>query len=239
MIRLCFFYVLTVHAELYVSTEWNTNGHCYGNDANATLSVDHCQRQVASYISEEVVAPGDYAPQYRTTIIRKFNHTIATCAGKAGSKLKWKTSNATVDVVECTNCSRLELPLVLRENEFTSFTCHAEDVDEPARFPDNDDFDLSWFECCNGKTFVFTKQREDTIIRPLPEAKPLIPEESLDQMLYGTLTGFGLFVVIVVGCWILIQHVEREKAKKKKAEQEAAKKRKKEKDTDSNSDDIV
>lgn len=144
---------------------------------------------------------------------------------------------------------------MLRENEFTSFTCHAEDVDEPARFPDNDDFDLSWFECCNGKTFVFTKQREvhanlividsikiwckDTIIRPLPEAKPLIPEESLDQMLYGTLTGFGLFVVIVVGCWILIQHVEREKAKKKKAEQEAAKKRKKEKDTDSNSDDIV
>ena len=149
---------------------------------------------------------------------------------------------------------RLELPLVLRGNEFTSFTCHAEDVDElpSVRFPDNDDFDVSWFECCNGKTFVFTKQREvnthwfpfkiyllkSSIIRPPPEAKPLIPEESLDQMLYGTLTGFGLFIVIVVGCWILMQHVERKKANKKRTEQEVAKKRKKN-PSDSKSDDVV
>ena len=38
-------------------------------------------------------------------------------------------------------------------------------------------------------------------------------------MLYGTLTGLGLFLVIVVFCWILMQKVESDKRKKKQAEQ--------------------
>ena len=131
MIRLCFFYVLTVHAELFISTEWNTNGHCYGNDANATLrynkwvlvvvvsrqvkikinSVDHCQRQVASYISEEVVAPGDYAPQYRTTIIRwgtnrKPNRPMCQKIQSYNRHLRWEGRlKAKVEDVEC-NCRR-------------------------------------------------------------------------------------------------------------------------------------
>ena len=94
---------------------------------------------------------------------------------------------------------------------------------------------------------------QETIIRPAPEPKPLIPEESLDQMLYGTLTGLGLFLVIVVFCWILMQKVESDKRKKKQAEQvrnhkfhwqptfqaEARRKKQKNEKGDSRSDDNI
>ena len=51
-----------------------------------------------------------------------------------------------------------------------------------------------------------------------PPDKPLIPKESAFNMIYGTLVGIALFVVIVILCWMLSTKLERDKQRKKREE---------------------
>ena len=46
----------------------------------------------------------------------------------------------------------------------------------------------------------------------------MIPKESAFNMIYGTLVGIALFVVIVILCWMLSTKLERDKQRKKREE---------------------
>ena len=59
---------------------------------------------------------------------------------------------------------------------------------------------------------------QTTVVTEPPPEKPLIPKESAFNMIYGTLVGIALFVVIVILCWMLSTKLERDKQRKKREE---------------------
>jgi len=106
----------------------------------------------------------------------------------------------------CKNCSQLKLNIELELSEHTYYICNAgkdvplvDDVTDrfqQQRFPIYKNYSISWFECCGGVSYLYLWRDSATIVTEAPIPRPIIPADSIDNMLYGTLVGFAGFIVI-------------------------------------------
>lgn len=207
-------------------TDTFTDAHCFdsnntiikGNDGGSEFK---CMKEFDSYI--ESLEYHNYL--YYDQSLRKFNNSVATCHADATVKtISWlKDGKELVD--QCENCSELDLYIQLFPDDFAFYECQVNETDgettkltDMERFPLHENYTVSWFECCGGVSYIYLHLDPTTVVTEPPPDKPLIPKESAFNMIYGTLVGIALFVVIVILCWMLSAKLERDKQRKKREE---------------------
>ena len=95
---------------------------------------------------------------------RKFNNSVATCHADATVKtISWlKDGKELVD--QCEDCSELELFIQLFPDDFAFYECHVNEttgngeetkLTDLERFPGNENYTISWFECCGGVSYIY------------------------------------------------------------------------------------
>ena len=95
---------------------------------------------------------------------RKFNNSVATCHTDATVKtISWlKDGKELVD--QCEDCSELELFIQLFPDDFAFYECHVNEttgngeetkLTDLERFPGNENYTISWFECCGGVSYIY------------------------------------------------------------------------------------
>ena len=106
-----------------------------------------------------------YGPELKTLFyLRKFNNSVATCHADATVKtISWlKDGKELVD--QCEDCSELELFIQLFPDDFAFYECHVNEttgngeetkLTDLERFPGNENYTISWFECCGGVSYIY------------------------------------------------------------------------------------
>ena len=106
-----------------------------------------------------------YGPELKTLFyLRKFNNSVATCHADATVKtISWlKDGKELVD--QCEDCSELELFIQLFPDDFAFYECHVNETTgngketkliDLERFPGNENYTISWFECCGGVSYIY------------------------------------------------------------------------------------
>ena len=97
-------------------------------------------------------------------IFRKFNNSVATCHTDATvAKISWLKDGKEL-VGQCEDCSELELFIQLFPDDFAFYECHVNEtfgngeeskLTDLERFPGNENYTISWFECCGGVSYIY------------------------------------------------------------------------------------